>query len=50
MADEIQDLSNKTVIFKGFSSRAERQNFKMCLICLMCLILLFALLSNSIRA
>ena len=28
MADEIQDLSNKTVTFKGFSSRAERQNFK----------------------
>ena len=28
MTDEIQDLSNKTVTFKGFSSRAERQNFK----------------------
>jgi len=28
MADEIQNLNNKTVTFKGFSSRAERQNFK----------------------
>jgi len=28
MADEIEKLSNKTVTFKGFSSRAERQNFK----------------------
>ena len=31
MADEsntLQDLSNSTVTFKGFSSKAERQNFK----------------------
>ena len=26
--DGTQDLSNKSVTFKGFSSRAERQNFK----------------------
>ena len=28
MAEEIKDLSNKAVTFKGFSSKAERQNFK----------------------
>ena len=28
MVDEIKDLSNKAVTFKGFSSKAERQNFK----------------------
>ena len=28
MAEEIKDLRNKTVTFKGFSSKAERQNFK----------------------
>ena len=28
MAEEIKDLRNKTVTFKGFSSKAEKQNFK----------------------
>ena len=29
MAENNQDLSNRKVTFKGFSSRAERQNFKL---------------------
>ena len=28
MAEELKDLRNKTVTFKGFSSKAEKQNFK----------------------
>ena len=28
MAEEIKDLRKKTVTFKGFSSKAEKQNFK----------------------